>query len=758
MTGGLVGALPTLTRMLLAVVLASCASPPPERATPEAAVPVALSTGEEQWVPSMVTGLPNGSELWDVASGESGVLVAVGTVTEDESLGLPLIVWRSPDGVSWRQVFRYQHDLGSNSAFVGVPRAAVAANGHGFAVVGSYCPERCIPLALFSADGAHWSEVEVPVRPPREPAQQPSGGGTASASSRIVLATPDYTVEGAEMLDVVATPSRLVAVGWAEVRKHKTAGAVWLSDDGGRNWRHAPEEAIPQPDPSVDELNKVVRAGDRLVAVGGNRCCYDQAVGEVRVSDTGDRWRPVPVPESASITGLAASGDAVHVVGAVDMTNERRPVQWRLSADDRWERLPATPLPGRFLAHPDGLLVAVPETTAAEQERLALFHSPDGQRFRIARTSGPREALQVEQALVVGNRLLVYVTAGEGDDQRRLLFQTHEPGGEPRNGRAVWATRVRPSPVLFGEGVRVPGGGGRLVDVTPPQKTAADLVVDAFFVDHDHGWVLLADSEKQVRRLLLTRDGGTHWAPGGYGPSPETARSLFFVDPENGWIVAYSQSGTSPRPSSLYRTTDGGRTWSGPSPLPACGPVHFDNLSHGWLADSPGGCAILAPLHETTDGGATWTKRKVAQQAPGEPMSDRYGQPRFDSSILPAGLMEGSRHRAAFFTSEDEGRTWTLSAAAEFPGAESNGFPQASVAERRVWWAADGDGSATAVTTDGGKRWRHDRPAGIRGRLVSLEGIDERRAWAVESNADVVRLVETRNAGATWRPLVQGGG
>ena len=725
---------------------------------------MADASDKEAWAGRTVLGLPTGSALWDVAVEGSGGLVAVGTVETDHPADddVPLVVWRSPDGLSWRQVFRYPQDLGYDSAFVGVPRGAIAAGASGFVVVASRCPDRCFPLALYSADGSDWVEVEVPVRPPPQGAAMPfvSRGGVVAMGSpfgtRLVLGTPGYTIDGAAMLDVVATPGRLVAVGWAEAGKYTTAEAVWLSDDGGRSWRQAPDGAIPRSDPYRDQLDRVIVVGDRLVAGGGNRCCYDQAVEEVWVSDTGDRWRSVPLPDPASLFDLAAAGDAVHVVGSVDMTNEGRPVHWRLSPGDRWEPLSATPLAGRFLVHPDGPLVAVPETTAAEQARLALFHSPDGKWFRIARASGPREALELELALVVGDRLLVYVLAGEGDDHRRLLFQAREPRAEPRNGRAVWAARVRPSPVLFGEGVRLPGDDGRFVDVTPPQKTAADLVVDAFFVDQDHGWMLLADSETQIRRLLLTRDGGRHWTPGGYGPSPEPARSLFFADPKNGWIVAYSQSGTSPRPSSLYRTIDGGRTWSSASPLPACGPVHFDDLAHGWLADSTGGCAILAPLHETTDGGQTWTKRKVAQQPRGQTLTERYGPPRFDSSVLPAWLMEDSRNRAAFFTSEDEGRIWTLAGSAEFPRTDpDNRFPQASVAEKQVWWAADADGFAIAVTTDGGKRWQRTRPAGIRGRLVSLHGIDERRAWAVESNSDVVRLVETDDGGAHWHPLLK---
>lgn len=74
-----------------------------------------------------------------------------------------------------------------------------------------------------------------------------------------------------------------------------------------------------------EELNRVVRAGDRVVAGGGNRCCHEQAVGALWVADEdGERWRAVPLPDgqTASISDLAAVGDAVHVVGTVGFNRD----------------------------------------------------------------------------------------------------------------------------------------------------------------------------------------------------------------------------------------------------------------------------------------------------------------------------------------------------------------------------------------------------------------------------------------------------
>ena len=149
---------------------------------------------------------------------------------------------------------------------------------------------------------------------------------------------------------------------------------------------------------------------------------------------------------------------------------------------------------------------------------------------------------------MVGERLLAYGTAGAGDDVQRLLFAAGAQERDDPGGRGVWAARLRPSPVLFGEGVRVPGDKARFVDVTPPEKSPAELVVDAFFVDSDHGWVLLADSEDKGHRLLFTTDGGGRWAASLLDTGADTPRWLFFVDREHGWMAAHPATRGSRRP------------------------------------------------------------------------------------------------------------------------------------------------------------------------------------------------------------------
>lgn len=68
-------------------------------------------------------------------------------------------------------------------------------------------------------------------------------------------------------------------------------------------------------------------------------------------------------------------------------------------------------------------------------------------------------------------------------------------------------------------------------------------------------------------RLVRTVDGGGTWEEASFPPNVKgNPLDLFFLDPDHGWLVLWNGfvGPKSPRfdPSTLLRTTDGGRTWS----------------------------------------------------------------------------------------------------------------------------------------------------------------------------------------------------
>ena len=96
-------------------------------------------------------------------------------------------------------------------------------------------------------------------------------------------------------------------------------------------------------------------------------------------------------------------------------------------------------------------------------------------------------------------------------------------------------------------------------------------------------------NEKPTPTVLITSDGGAHWA---LVPVKEEPYSLFFVDDSLGFMV--TEKG-------LWQTDEAGRTWKKlPNPPKGSTRVYFLDRKHGWAIGSKMQAA------ETKDGGLTW--------------------------------------------------------------------------------------------------------------------------------------------------------
>ena len=127
-----------------------------------------------------------------------------------------------------------------------------------------------------------------------------------------------------------------------------------------------------------------------------------------------------------------------------------------------------------------------------------------------------------------------------------------------------------------------------------------NLLLGGWFLDSQQGWLVGAGST-----LLQTSDGGETWRTGTLlGTEPVSARSdasrrvrfnaASFVDRRRGWAV-----GTEGR---VFKTTDGGRTWSAQNSSVQADlyDVKFLDELEGWAAGAQG------TLLHTVDGGKVW--------------------------------------------------------------------------------------------------------------------------------------------------------
>lgn len=184
-----------------------------------------------------------------------------------------------------------------------------------------------------------------------------------------------------------------------------------------------------------------------------------------------------------------------------------------------------------------------------------------------------------------------------------------------------------------------------------------DMLYQVRFIDGDHGFIAAGQyGARHGGWVLTTDDGGSSWRSWRVTDTP--IKALYFVDARRGWAIGDQD---------IVHTTDGGRTWS-VQLHQGNGRVHgadiwFVDDRHGWaVSESPG------RLLGTVDGGDTWrviwSDRQVALYAV------RFG---------------------------DQENGWAVGT--RYPPEGSDG---------------DSAGLTTGVilrTTDGGTRWREQRPA-----------------------------------------------
>ncbi len=191
--------------------------------------------------------------------------------------------------------------------------------------------------------------------------------------------------------------------------------------------------------------------------------------------------------------------------------------------------------------------------------------------------------------------------------------------------------------------------------------------------------VVTVDEEGRVYR---SADGGVTWTAGAATPPNFDAADLHFDSPLDGWVIGSSFSAT----SALFRTTDGGDTWTPvDDPLGVWVAIDFEG-NGGWIANVGGA------LRRTSDGGETW----IASELPDDPGFLSVGDVDFfDESV---GYAVGHRGYAA--RSSDGGATWTM---LPTPSDEDNFTDIYLVGQNELWLSTRSD--VVYYSATGGQNW-----------------------------------------------------
>ncbi len=322
--------------------------------------------------------------------------------------------------------------------------------------------------------------------------------------------------------------------------------------------------------------------------------------------------------------------------------------------------------------------------------------------------------------------------------------------------------------------LRTEDGGQTWVDVTPPEHELAgeeqSKDAQAFFLDSDRAWVIyrpqaLIPKAPDVPIIWRTFDGGGSWEPSrpleitDLLPIEDFTPMFFFADAQHGWLKITLGQATGSSFIAIFRTTDGGLSWSrildmfSQEPLRKCiktGMV-FANEETGFITHDCRGFMDVPFLSWTNDGGMTWFSQDLPPPSTDPELFSTHFcagfSPSMSSPLSAAHVVEcQGRVEEAYdtylYTTVDGGQTWRINTLPDVD-LHGQGVSLQLLTSDIGWWL----GKKVYMTDDSGHTWTHIKSVNWEGQFSF---IDELHGWAVARSADEIALVNTTDGGRIW--------
>ena len=312
--------------------------------------------------------------------------------------------------------------------------------------------------------------------------------------------------------------------------------------------------------------------------------------------------------------------------------------------------------------------------------------------------------------------------------------------------------------------VRTNDGGITWYNVTPPDISEAGYSVDTFILDNNHAWVQLPDNENFPNGgfLYRTTDGGITWTS---NEVPFSRGKLSFLDPNNGWVMAELGISAGSMGVSVFQTTDGGETWdqkytNDPNLSNAGDSLPLGGLKNGltplnmqtaWvygLIYTPG----TVYLYRTEDAGESW--RELNLDLPEGVENAELSVDEIELIAPNFGFLTmrvtSDNTNLAVYTSHDSGDTWLLMPTL-IPNGGSTDF--LSAAEAVIY-----NGEQFYVTRDAARTWTIIPPDIKFGEtFAGMDFVNALSGWVItlDPTNNHRSLYRTSDGGATWSPVVQ---
>ena len=303
--------------------------------------------------------------------------------------------------------------------------------------------------------------------------------------------------------------------------------------------------------------------------------------------------------------------------------------------------------------------------------------------------------------------------------------------------------------------LRTADGGTTWYNVSMPNVSSFG---SGFFQTASKGWVFAADANSGISSLFRTTNGGATWTA--YNNLPFNGGILQFLDDRNGFVMSGQGSGMHKHAIQLFQTSDGGATWTlkyaiDPSqpnnPLPFGGikqGMTFRDTSTGWIGGYTPTTGFIY-LYKTADGGTSWAQQALPVPPGYENADMNTTAPTFfgtTDAILPVWMTTGVGQRDLFlYVTHDGGATWNYSAAF---ARNANTTELVSTRDAFNW----NTGGFLQATSDGGATWRQLTSNATFGEGIrEMDFVSTATGWVLDMDDEGnTALYRTTDGGFTW--------
>ncbi len=311
-----------------------------------------------------------------------------------------------------------------------------------------------------------------------------------------------------------------------------------------------------------------------------------------------------------------------------------------------------------------------------------------------------------------------------------------------------WATDrhlASPTALFGGQILHTVDGGRQWINVTPPHVTFNDQsgppsLPHNTVTDFLSGSMALTATETSISTngtgtvlLSLTHDDGHQWHQwmihlphlvDRAGLSTPILYQADFLNRQDGWLVFGPDSYNIPIGMELWRTTNGGSSWTRVDQISGrfsesgvgvvAGGITFTNLQTGWMIEGRVNHASSI-LMRTFNGGHTWTKVSLSNFP--------YETPIFHGAVGVLIVANGAR----MMRSTDDGNNWKI-LPAKIPGptASSPFYAVQPLSGSLVWDLA---GKRLWRSTNGGDTWTVQSRSSFLTHNRTIDFINRRIGW-----------------------------